>query len=117
MTETHGVVFLFDAGNTLLDNDRIQADLGEHLENCYCPRARNRYRTCPASASVEGLGGGVSLSGLARSISKKARVNGLAEVIGAKMVRASMASAARLWLAQHASCRKNSLSTQIYERL
>ena len=40
MTETHGLVFLFDAGSTLLDNDRIQADLGEHLENCYGPRAR-----------------------------------------------------------------------------
>lgn len=39
MTETHGVVFLFDAGNTLLDNDRSQADLG----NCYGPRAHKRY--------------------------------------------------------------------------
>ncbi|MGO9545532.1 MAG: HAD family hydrolase [Rhodomicrobium sp.] len=43
MTEAHGVVFLFDVDNTLLDNDRVQADLSVHLENCYGAYARNRY--------------------------------------------------------------------------
>jgi hypothetical protein len=28
----HDVVFLFDVDNTLIDNDRIQQDLREHLE-------------------------------------------------------------------------------------
>ena len=31
MTEVADTVFLFDVDNTLLDNDRIQADLGTHL--------------------------------------------------------------------------------------
>jgi FMN phosphatase YigB (HAD superfamily) len=43
MTESHGIVFLFDVDNTLLDNDRVQADLNEHLENFYGASARNRY--------------------------------------------------------------------------
>ncbi len=43
MTEAHGVVFLFDVDNTLLDNDRVQADLSEHLEKCYGASARDRY--------------------------------------------------------------------------
>ena len=43
MTEAHDIVFLFDVDNTLLDNDRIQADLSEHLEACYGASARNRY--------------------------------------------------------------------------
>jgi FMN phosphatase YigB (HAD superfamily) len=37
------VVFLFDVDNTLLDNDRIQADLSEHLESSYGSAVRNRY--------------------------------------------------------------------------
>jgi hypothetical protein len=43
MTEAQGIVFLFDVDNTLLDNDRIQADLSEHLETWYSASARNRY--------------------------------------------------------------------------
>ncbi len=43
MTEAHGIVFLFDVDNTLLDNDRVQADLNEHLENYYGASARNRF--------------------------------------------------------------------------
>ena len=31
MTEMADTVFLFDVDNTLLDNDRVQADLGVHL--------------------------------------------------------------------------------------
>src|ERR1035437_8922566 len=31
MTETADTVFLFDVDNTLLDNDRVHADLGVHL--------------------------------------------------------------------------------------
>jgi FMN phosphatase YigB (HAD superfamily) len=37
------VVFLFDVDNTLLDNDRVQADLGEHLEQTYGAATRDRY--------------------------------------------------------------------------
>ena len=37
------VVFLFDVDNTLLDNDRIQADLSAHLERAYGAEARDRY--------------------------------------------------------------------------
>jgi FMN phosphatase YigB (HAD superfamily) len=43
MTQAHGIVFLFDVDNTLLDNDRVCADLNEHLKNCYGTSARNRY--------------------------------------------------------------------------
>jgi FMN phosphatase YigB (HAD superfamily) len=37
------VVFLFDVDNTLIDNDRVQADLKEHLEQMYGVSARDRY--------------------------------------------------------------------------
>jgi FMN phosphatase YigB (HAD superfamily) len=43
MTQAHGIVFLFDVDNTLLDNDRVCADLNGHLKNCYGTSARNRY--------------------------------------------------------------------------
>jgi FMN phosphatase YigB (HAD superfamily) len=39
----HDLVFLFDVDNTLLDNDRIQHDLSEHLGTCYGDEARDRY--------------------------------------------------------------------------
>ena len=32
MTLPHPIVFLIDVDNTLLDNDRIQQDLKDHLE-------------------------------------------------------------------------------------
>lgn len=38
-----GLVFLFDVDNTLLDNDRVQADLGQHLADEYGVFARDRY--------------------------------------------------------------------------
>ena len=37
------VVFLFDVDNTLVDNDRVQADLKEHLAQTYGPATRDRY--------------------------------------------------------------------------
>ncbi|HXY35697.1 MAG TPA: HAD family hydrolase [Planctomycetaceae bacterium] len=37
------VVFLVDIDNTLLDNDRIQADLKEHIEREFGPEPRDRY--------------------------------------------------------------------------
>ena len=45
MTGVNGIVFLFDVDNTLLDNDKVQSDLGEHLEKSYGAAARNRYWT------------------------------------------------------------------------
>jgi FMN phosphatase YigB (HAD superfamily) len=43
MTKTPNVVFLFDVDNTLIDNDRVQAHLSEHLEQTYGNAARDRY--------------------------------------------------------------------------
>lgn len=39
----HPVVFLIDVDNTLLDNDRVQEDLKDHLECAYGRAARKRY--------------------------------------------------------------------------
>ena len=36
-------VFLFDVDNTLLDNDRVQADLSDHLAETYGAACRDRY--------------------------------------------------------------------------
>lgn len=43
VTATHDIVFLFDVDNTLLDNDRVQAHLSEHLAENYGEAARDRY--------------------------------------------------------------------------
>jgi FMN phosphatase YigB (HAD superfamily) len=43
MSKSPGIVFLFDVDNTLIDNDRVQADLKEHLEQTYGVAARDRY--------------------------------------------------------------------------
>jgi FMN phosphatase YigB (HAD superfamily) len=43
MSETAEIVFLFDVDNTLLDNDRVQAHLREHLGQAYGPATRDRY--------------------------------------------------------------------------
>jgi FMN phosphatase YigB (HAD superfamily) len=43
MTLPSPVVFLVDVDNTLLDNDRIQADLKRHLERQFGPASRDRY--------------------------------------------------------------------------
>jgi len=41
MSETHQVVFLFDVDNTLLDNDRMKADLGDHVSEMFGEDARD----------------------------------------------------------------------------
>ena len=43
MTAAHRVVFLFDVDNTLVDNDRVQAHLKEHLAQTYGAATRDRY--------------------------------------------------------------------------
>jgi len=43
MTGTPNVVFLFDVDNTLIDNDRVQAHLKEHLAETYGAATRDRY--------------------------------------------------------------------------
>ena len=42
---SHKIVFLFDVDNTLLDNDRIIADLRRHLEREVGPERAQRYWT------------------------------------------------------------------------
>ena len=39
----HDLVFLFDVDNTLLDNDRVQRDLSDHLTTYFGQQARDRY--------------------------------------------------------------------------
>jgi beta-phosphoglucomutase-like phosphatase (HAD superfamily) len=43
MSKTPDIVFLFDVDNTLIDNDRVQAHLSEHLERTYGVATRDRY--------------------------------------------------------------------------
>ncbi len=43
MTKPHELVVLIDVDNTLLDNDRVQADLGEHLLRQYGAATHDRY--------------------------------------------------------------------------
>ncbi|HUA77703.1 MAG TPA: HAD family hydrolase [Acetobacteraceae bacterium] len=43
MSEMRDLVFLFDVDNTLLDNDRVQHDLGTYLEETHGTTARDRY--------------------------------------------------------------------------
>jgi FMN phosphatase YigB (HAD superfamily) len=43
MTAANEVVFLLDVDNTLLDNDRIAADLGDHLAHEFGDESRDRY--------------------------------------------------------------------------
>jgi hypothetical protein len=43
MTGIPNVVFLFDVDNTLIDNDRVQAHLKEHLAQTYGAATRDRY--------------------------------------------------------------------------
>ncbi len=40
---TEELVFLFDCDNTLLDNDRVQEDLRDHLEQEFGAESRERY--------------------------------------------------------------------------
>src|SRR6266446_5423035 len=43
MSKRADIVFLFDVDNTLIDNDRVQAHLSEHLEQTYGSATRDRY--------------------------------------------------------------------------
>src|ERR1700749_1071691 len=43
MSQSGETVFLFDVDNTLLDNDAVQDDLGEHLEHEFGRAKRDRY--------------------------------------------------------------------------
>jgi FMN phosphatase YigB (HAD superfamily) len=43
MTEITDTVFLFDVDNTLLDNDRVQADMSVHLAKYYGAATRDRF--------------------------------------------------------------------------
>lgn len=43
MPDKPNIVFLFDVDNTLLDNDRVQDHLSEHLAKHYGTAARDRY--------------------------------------------------------------------------
>jgi haloacid dehalogenase-like hydrolase len=45
MAKIHDIVFLFDVDNTLIDNDRVRADLRKHLAEAYGAAARDRYWT------------------------------------------------------------------------
>src|SRR5262249_40147998 len=45
MTSHGEIVFLFDVDNTLLDNDRVTADLRRYLEQRFGPEVRDRYFT------------------------------------------------------------------------
>lgn len=44
-THQHEVIFLFDVDNTLLDNDRVQADLDAYISYEFGVEARDRYWT------------------------------------------------------------------------
>jgi FMN phosphatase YigB (HAD superfamily) len=43
MAEIADTVFLFDVDNTLLDNDRVQADLSKHLTDSYGGEVHDRF--------------------------------------------------------------------------
>ena len=43
MTPPPATVFLIDVDNTLLDNDRVVADLRAHLEQAFGSESANRY--------------------------------------------------------------------------
>ena len=43
MTAPHRIVFLLDVDNTLLDNDRVTADLMRYLEREVGPERQRRY--------------------------------------------------------------------------
>jgi FMN phosphatase YigB (HAD superfamily) len=45
VTSLNEVVFLFDVDNTLLDNDRVEDDLKNHLEREFGVESRDRYWT------------------------------------------------------------------------
>jgi len=50
---TADITILFDVDNTLLDNDRVQADLSEHLESEFGRASRDRYWSIFETLRVE----------------------------------------------------------------
>ena len=58
MRSTHDVVFLFDVDNTLLDNDRVTADLRAFLESLSEPRRRVRPPDLPGLHEEPPVGSG-----------------------------------------------------------
>jgi FMN phosphatase YigB (HAD superfamily) len=53
MISIHPIVFLVDVDNTLLDNDRIQQDLKDHLDRAFGVSCRKRYWTILENLFVE----------------------------------------------------------------
>jgi FMN phosphatase YigB (HAD superfamily) len=43
VSQAAGTIFLFDVDNTLLDNDRLEADIGQHVESNYGIAGRDRF--------------------------------------------------------------------------
>jgi hypothetical protein len=50
--ETHGVVFLFDVDNALLDNHRVIVDLERHLMRAFGTGLANQYFETLSRASA-----------------------------------------------------------------
>ena len=50
---TPNVVFLFDVDNTLLDNDRVVADLKDHLARVVGPEREERYWSILETLRIE----------------------------------------------------------------
>jgi FMN phosphatase YigB (HAD superfamily) len=53
MTPANDAVFLFDVDNTLLNNDKVQDDLMNHLEQEFGPESRQRYSAIFEELRVE----------------------------------------------------------------
>ena len=53
MNSPNDVLFFLDCDNTLLDNDRVQADLSEHLAREFGAECRDRYFTILEELRVE----------------------------------------------------------------
>ena len=69
--ERAATVFLLDVDNTLLDNDRFTADLGDRLEHCFGAAQRARYWDIFAQRRAAlGLAG---LPGQLAGVSRRAR--------------------------------------------
>ncbi len=59
MTPANDAVFLLDVDNTLLDNDRIVADLNDHLRRGFGGESRDRYWKIFEALRVEAAEGRV----------------------------------------------------------
>src|SRR5271168_500687 len=53
MMPNHGVVFLVDVDDTLIENDRIQDDIQRHLEREYGTATRERYWAIQEELMIE----------------------------------------------------------------